>query len=77
MVLWELMDPSELRVNQVLLGSEERTELWVDRVKVDLRVQLGVQERRESLERTVLRVQTDLQDLLELQGSEELWVSRV
>lgn len=70
-----LTDPSELQENRVLLGSLERTELWAGRGRADLQVQLGVLERRETLERTVLRVQTDLQDLLELLDSEEWWVS--
>lgn len=54
------------------LESEERMELQAVKARVDLPVLLATLERRESLEKMVLRALTDLQDLLAPQDNEEL-----
>lgn len=51
----------------------EKMELLATKEREDPRVQQEVQERRASLERTVLRVLMDLQGRLVLQGREVLW----
>lgn len=63
-----------LQESRVLPGFEERTELWDVKARVDLQVRQVALERRETLERMVLRVLMGLQDLLAPQDNEELSV---
>lgn len=66
---------SALQESKALLEFEGRLEPLDFKERVDLQAQQAVLERRESLERMVLRVLMGLLDLLAPQDSEALWVS--